>query len=94
MKVYRRHQCNRRHRTYRTLAECIWPRAAPIIGEGEYATVSYCAHGPHDRAVTVQLHATLDDANAAKEFIDRTGCGGRCTRQHEIIRLERNQETA
>ena len=25
-KVYRRHNCERRHRTYGTLAKCIWPR--------------------------------------------------------------------
>lgn len=87
MKTYRQHPCSRQHRTYNAVARCVWPRAGTIVGEGEYATVSYCAHGPHDHAVTVQLHETLDDAEFAKDFIDRSGCGGRCSRQHEIIRL-------
>jgi hypothetical protein len=85
VKVYRRHCCERSHRTYRTLAKCIWRRAAWIAGEGPFALLAWC------RALTVTLHATHDDALEAKRTIDLSACGGRCTGRHEIIRLDRGR---
>ncbi len=81
MKTYRRHSCTRTHRTYRTMAQCIWPRAVWIIGNGEFASVAWC------RALTIQLHHTLEAAEEAKAAIDSTGCGGACRGDHEIVRL-------
>jgi hypothetical protein len=83
MKVYSRHYCRRRHRSYRTAAACIWKRAAWIAGDGPYASVSYCG------VLTVALYPTADEALAAKRFIDRLACGHRCRREsgHEVVHL-------
>jgi hypothetical protein len=84
VKTYRRHYCERVHRTPRTMAKCIWGRrAAWIVGEGPYAVLAWC------RVLTVTLHATHNDALGAKRAIDLSACGGRCTGRHEIIQLER-----
>jgi hypothetical protein len=80
MKTYRRHNCTRHHRSHHTLANCIWPHALWITGNGCYATVSHCGRG-----ITVQLHQTVDDARIALAAIDIGGCGGRCTDRHEVI---------
>jgi len=83
MKVYRRHYCDRSHRSYRTWARCVWRRAEWVVGDGPYATVAYC------RVLTVELHQTLEDAQAALELIDTTACGGRCHGNHELIVIAR-----
>ena len=82
MKTYRRHYCEKAHRTYRTTAKCLWKRAAWITGEGPYASVANC------RALTVILYTTAEDAQKAKQFIDNVGCGGQCHKRHEIIKIE------
>lgn len=85
MKTYRRHYCARRHKTYRTLAQCLWPRAVWITGNGPYATLARCG-----RALTVQLHPTADAAQVARRVIDSSGCGGSCPctgAGHETVRL-------
>ncbi|PWU52813.1 hypothetical protein DLJ47_17835 [Micromonospora sp. S4605] len=79
MKTYRRHYCQRQHRTHHTTAKCLWPRAVWITGEGPYATLAWC------RVLSVMLHPTEAEALAAKHLIDSTGCGGRCNRRHELI---------
>jgi hypothetical protein len=38
---------------------------------------------------TVMLFETLAEAKTAKALIDNTACGGRCSRQHEIVNLDR-----
>jgi hypothetical protein len=83
MKVYRRHYCDRTHRTYRTLAKCIWRRAEWIAGDGPYATLAHC------RVLTVELHTTEAAARQALARIDEWGCGGRCYRDHDLVRLVR-----
>lgn len=80
--IYRRHNCIRQHRTFRTFARCIWPRAVWIAGNGPYAVVAYCG------VTTITLHADPDAAQEALATIDATGCGGRCSRHHKLIRLE------
>lgn len=37
VKTYRRHGCQAKHRTYKTVAKCIWPKATWVHGEGAYA---------------------------------------------------------
>ncbi|GAB3154210.1 hypothetical protein GCM10027258_57750 [Amycolatopsis stemonae] len=88
-KVYRQHNCARKHRTFLAMAKCIWRRAVWITGEGPYATVSRCAHGPYELAVTVRLHADLDSAQSSLKLINDTGCGGRCSNRHELVELQR-----
>lgn len=82
MKTYRHHNCTRTHRTWTTLAKCIWPRAIWIHGNGPYASVARCGRG-----TTVLLAERLEDAQEAKELVDDTGCGGLCQRRHEVIQL-------
>lgn len=77
------HGCATKHRTTRTLAVCQWPRAVWITGSGEWALLAHCD------VLKVTLHATEEDAQSSKRFIDRTGCGHACTRRHEIVRLAR-----
>lgn len=80
-KTYRKHNCNRAHRTWRTAAKCIWPRAHWIHGEGSWVLLAWC------RALTVTLHSDLASAETQKAFIDKTGCGGKCGGRHEIVHL-------
>lgn len=79
--VWRRHNCRAKHRTTKTFMKCAVPRAAWVHGSGEYATVAWCG------TPTVMLHGTLEQAVEAKAWIDSTGCGGRCKRRHQIVRV-------
>ena len=81
IKTYSRHNCGRKHKTRRSLAQCMFTRAEWVAGEGEYATLARC------RVLTAELHTTLEKAQAAMRLIDSTGCGGRCHNDHELIRL-------
>jgi hypothetical protein len=80
-KVYRRHRCQRRHRTYRAFANCVWPRAEWILGEGPFALLAHCS------VLTVTLHTTLESAENDKRMIDGGACGHACHGDHEIIEL-------
>lgn len=68
LKVYRRHSCARQHRTWNTLARCMWPRAVWAAGDGPFASVSWYPRGP-----SVGLHETALDATNAVRFIDAYG---------------------
>lgn len=81
MKTYRRHNCISRHRTYNKLARCMITNAEWVQGEGSYALIAWC------RVPTITLHRQLSDAEAALEFLNRTACGGACSRRHEIVLL-------
>ena len=90
MKTYRRHNCERSHRTYLTFAKCVFPRAIWIEGEGPWAVLAWCGRGPtRSTTLTVTLWATGPEANEALGPIDSSGCGGGCTGRHEIILLEK-----
>jgi hypothetical protein len=81
MKIYRRHNCTAKHRTSRTLAKCMFPRAEWVSGRGEFATLAHC------RVLTIELHETIEKAQTALRLIDSTGCGGMCHRHHELVQL-------
>lgn len=81
MTTYRRHNCASLHRTWATLAKCVWPRAYWIQGDGPYASVAHC------RVLTIVLAQTAQGAQNAKALIDDMGCGGWCTARHEVVRL-------
>ncbi|WP_409186711.1 hypothetical protein F9C11_21720 [Amycolatopsis sp. VS8301801F10] len=89
-KIYRKHNCSAKHRTWRTLAACMWPQAAWISGEGQYATVSRCSESAVRQVVSVALHDDLAKAKEALDLINATACGGRCVKDHELIKLERD----
>jgi hypothetical protein len=94
LKVYRRHHCERQHRTYETFARCVWQiaiwvRAFEPGNDLPYALVSNCRK-PYlsgDQRI-VSLWGSPGGAERQKEWIDLTGCGGGCYRAHEVIRLE------
>lgn len=85
MKVYRNHRCTSRHRSARTFIRCAIRHLEWVHGSGEIALIAWCSHP------TVTLHNTLPDAEAAKQIIDGGGCGGRCHRHHDIVRIEVNR---
>lgn len=97
-KKYRRHNCKRKHRTYLTLARCVWKNAIwvrPFEGgdnsaEYRFALVTNCRK-PYMRGDqrTVSLWLSAEMVKRQKTFIDRFGCGGGCSRVHEIIELEK-----
>ncbi len=69
-------------KTWRKEARKRWGKQAEwITGEGQFALLAWC------RVLTVTLWKTRDEAEEQKKFIDETGCGGLCTRKHEIIDL-------
>ncbi len=68
--------------TWYTKARNIWGRKAEWIeGEGSYALLAWC------RVLTVTLCRTRGEAEEKKKSIDEIGCGGFCTKKHEIIDL-------
>lgn len=75
------HPCSVRHKSWRTIAKCLWSDANWVSGEGCYALVAAC------RGTTVTLWTSRIQAEASKRAIDSTACGGGCTRQHEIVEL-------
>lgn len=79
LKLYRRHRCDRRHRTPATFMRCALPGAAWIDGEGEWALIAWC------RAPTVTL---WPDQASALDALGRLGaCGGFCQRRHEVVHV-------
>lgn len=81
MKMYRNHRCESQHRTERTFIKCAIGRLAWVHGIGDLALIAWC------RVPTVTLHSDAANAKKAMEVIDGTGCGGRCTGRHEIVRV-------
>lgn len=81
MKVYRRHNCERQHKSARTFLRCAFPRAAWCTGKGDYALIAWC------NVPTITLWRTPEEAEDQKAAIDAAACGGRCRRQHEVIRI-------
>ena len=61
-------------------AEQVWPEAEWISGSGDLALVAHCPRG-----VTVTLHLSREGAERARAGIDRTSCGGRCEKDHEVV---------
>lgn len=50
-----------------------------VGGRGPWLTVAWC------RTLTVHRHEDLESAQSAMRSIDRTGCGGGCHREHELL---------
>lgn len=83
LKSYGRHNCDGTHRTYRGLAGCIFRSEDPywIAGEGPYAVLCWCG------GLTISLHELLHTAIVTRHDLDRTGCGGGCDRNHEVVAI-------
>ena len=87
-RVLSAHRCGRQHRAYPALARCMWPWAGWIAGDGPFAVVSGCG------VTSVTLHHDAATAARSLATIDATGCGGRCVRHHELVRLDLDDGTA
>ena len=70
-----------RMRTGQEEARKRWPKAEWICGRGRYALLAHCW------VLTVSLHETRAAAEKQKEWIDKGGCGGCCSKRHEIVEL-------
>lgn len=68
--------------THRAIARRRYPRAEWITGEGPWASLAACG------VLTVILYPTREQAEAARAFIDQTGCGGGCYRDHAVVNIE------
>jgi len=88
VKVYRDHRCGRQHRAWPALARCIFRGAGWIAGDGPFAVVSGCG------VTSVTLHHDAATAARSLATIDATGCGGRCVRHHDLVRLDLDDGTA
>jgi hypothetical protein len=81
-KTWRRHNCEAAHRTANKFMRCAIPHAAWVVGEGEWALIAWC------RTPTVTLWDTLEEAEQSRAWIDRYGCGGGCSHDHPIVRVQ------
>lgn len=75
------HGCGRTHRGYQSLAECTWPEAASVVGDGVFAVLSRCD------LFTVALYDTSAEARRRKQALDAGGCGKTCEGRHELAAL-------
>ena len=57
-------------------------RGAWIDGDGRFAVLAHC------RVLTVSLWERKEEAARARAGIDHFGCGGACSRNHEIVDLQ------
>lgn len=80
--IYRRHRCEKRHRTARTFMKCAIRRAAWVQGEGPYALIAWCG------VPTVTLYESRELAEFFEEQIDRYACGHLCKGDHIIVRVK------
>jgi hypothetical protein len=89
-----------RHLSWRTVAECRWSHKLLWVmgnprGEQCWATISRCRHpGTRESYVTVVLHGTIEAAEAAMRMIAHTGCGGSCSRLHELVVMHEGNEVS
>jgi hypothetical protein len=75
------HACGRTHRGHQSLAECAWPDAAYVVGDGPFALLARCD------LFTVSLYETGDEARRRKQVLDQRGCATRCEGSHEVVAL-------
>lgn len=75
------HGCARTHHGYQSLAECTWPDAAYVVGDGPYALVAHC------QMLTVALYETLAEARRRIRRLDADRCAKTCVGDHELVAL-------
>ena len=86
-------RCGRKHRSWRRVALCKWPRewvcGDPPFEGPAFGSVSSCM-GFRRSGPTVVLFGSREKAEAAKRVIDATACGSNCSRSHRVIELARD----
>lgn len=75
------HGCGRTHRGYQSLAECMWPAVAYVIGDGPFAVLAHCD------MFTVSLYETSTEARRRARALEANGCGKTCEGRHELIAM-------
>lgn len=85
-KVYKFHNCSSRHRDGSSFMRCALRKAEWVHGRGTFAVIAWCSH------VTVTVWPTEAEALDSKSEIDAAGCSGRCRRNHEVVRIELEQQ--
>jgi hypothetical protein len=60
----------------------MFPDAACIAGNGQFAVVTHC------RQTTVALWDNEEEAREAYNMIAKSGCCGKCTRDHRLIKMD------
>lgn len=80
------HGCGRTHRGHQSLAECTWPDAAYVVGDGTYAVLARCD------LFTVSLYETFDEARRRARILDDRGCGQTCEGDHELVAMAEEAE--
>jgi hypothetical protein len=76
------HGCGRTHHCWQSLAECRWPEAAFVTGDGPFALVARCD------MVSVALYETAHEAARRWKRMDTVGCGRGCDHRHEVVELD------
>lgn len=75
------HGCGRIHYGYQSLAECRWPDAAYVTGDGAFAVLSRCD------LLAVSLYDTRAEARRRHRRLEEQGCGRACEGRHELVVL-------
>jgi hypothetical protein len=75
------HGCGRTHHGYQSLAECTFPDAAYVTGDGPYALVARCD------MLSVALYETEAEVRRRRKRLETTGCGRACEHRHEVVLL-------
>ena len=88
-----RHSCNKKHRSYKAMAECAMKGTA-VQGNGRFGITHRHKYSPDhsDRKAftTLWLFDTIEDAGAMLENIENDKCGGTCRnggRRHSFIEM-------
>jgi hypothetical protein len=88
----------KRHLSWYAVARCrfrrhlLWINGDPPASGVCYATVSRCRQPGTRDYITVVLHATRAAAEAAMDLIRKCGCGGSCSRLHELVVMHEDAE--
>ena len=75
------HGCGRTHHGYQSLAECRWPEAAFVTGDGPWALIAKCD------MVSVALYESREEARRRRKRLDTVGCGRTCDGLHDVVDL-------
>ena len=81
-KVFVHPGCTVRHRSWNTHAACRYPGNVWVMGEGPIALLAWCD------VLTVSLHADVETAQGAREWLDDFACGHACVKDHDIVDLD------
>jgi hypothetical protein len=81
IRQFRHHRCARKHRSYRTLLACMFPKVGPVVhGEGRFVVLAHCG------TLTARRYTTSEEA-LADPNMNGEDCGSHCFHIHEVVEL-------